>query len=172
MKRFLTTTTAAILAYSSSISVAWAQPTDRTAAASEPIARIESCPLDPTQVARLAARRGYQFVATTASGEATCSIDEATLILVVSATSKADAVCSFELFTPPQQKKLGILRIGVKSGPGAATRYFQRGVDSSRGLRLTLAAQKNETRQFRVITIDAEPISNACPEIVIDGAIQ
>jgi hypothetical protein len=171
LRHRLSSITEAILICLSVVPIAWAQSPSKPAAASEVIAKVESCPLEPTQVAKLAARRGYQFLATTAIGEGTCSIDEATLILVVSATSHADAMCNFELFAPPQQRRLGILRIGVKAGPGTATRYFQRGEDANRGLRFVLPAQKNETRQFRVVAIDAEPIANACPEATINGAI-
>ncbi len=169
---FVSATTTTIVSLSLlTTTIAWAQSPSKPSGASEPVAKIESCPVDPTKVAKLASKRGYQFLTAATSGEATCSIDEANLILVVSATSLADAICSFELFNPPQNRRLGIIRIGIKAGPGTAIRYVQRETAANRGLKLALTAQRNETRQFRLVEIDVEPIANTCPDAVVNGAI-
>lgn len=142
-----------------------------SATVSQPEIHLDGCPADPKQFAALAARRGYTFAASSTKGSGTCSIDEVSVILVVSATAIADAVCDFQLFTPPEQKRHGIIRIGIKAGPGTNTRYVQRG-DRSKGLSFSLESQRGETRQFRIVAVDVEPSGNKCSEAVIEGAMQ
>lgn len=131
-------------------------------AASQPAAIVESCPVDPKQTMDLAARRGYSFAATTAGGSAVCSLHETDPIMIVSATASADALCDFELFMPPPQGRLAIIRAAIKSGPGGNTKYIHRGNEFGNGLKVRLDAKRGETRQFRIIGIDIEPKNNQC----------
>ena len=148
-----------------------AQPPPTPASASQPENRIESCALDPKQFTALAARRGFGSTAISTKGGGTCSIDEANVILVVSATSTEDSICEFQLFAPPTQRTHSIVRVGLKAGPGTNPRFIQR-VEKGKPLAFSLAAKMGETKQFRIVNIDVEPIANRCPETVAEGALQ
>lgn len=130
----------------------------------------ESCQLEPKKAHETAGRLGYIFSARVTAGSATCVLDKGT-ILVVSATSSDDAVCDFELFTPPLNKKSPVLRLGIKAGAGSNIEYFQRGTDNKMGLKISLRARKGETLQYRIAVIDVEPVSNQCTDSALYGAL-
>lgn len=148
-----------------------AQPSPASPAASTEVT-LESCPGDVKQLAYRAAVRGYTFRAASVKGDGVCTIDETELILVLSATAKDDLACDFELFTPPDGRKFSGQRIAIKAGPGANTRYIQRGPDPRQGFLFTLDAKKGQTRQFRVVGIDVPPIGNKCSGSITEGSVQ
>jgi hypothetical protein len=141
------------------------------ASAAGQASKPESCSVDPLHVMKLATRRGYVSAGAASKGEAVCAIDEPNVILVVSATAKSDGTCDFRLFDPPQEKKLGVLRIGLKAGPHLNTKYVQR-IDRASAIAVSLDAKKGETRQFRIVALEIEPTDDACTDAAIDGALR
>lgn len=139
--------------------------------ASAPEIHIESCSVDIRKLRDRAGRRGYVFKSISAFGDGVCMFDQTDLSFVVSATAQNDAVCEFELFTPPIGKQFNALRIGIKAGAGSAIRFIQRSPDQGKGFTFSLDAGKGETRQFRTIAIDVPPVDNACSDHILQGAV-
>ncbi|CAN7741821.1 hypothetical protein [Variovorax sp. LjRoot178] len=157
-----------IAVYASSPTVV-AQPNGTAPLPSVPT--IRSCSIEPARVAEIAAKRGYVSAANSFQGEPTCSVNNAGTILVVSATASADALCKFVLFTPPDKTRQTIQRIAIKAGAGGVVKYFQRAGEHNLGINLELEAKKGDTRQFRIISIDVDPVNGQCLPADIEGAM-
>lgn len=157
------------LALASAQPIATPLPPPDGASAAKP--KIEFCPVDPKWFAIAAYRKGSTYTALTTKGNANCSVEDDGTILVVSATSNEDAMCEFELFIPAHARTQIVIRIGAKAGPGSGTKYYQRVSDPSKGIKLLLDAKKSETRQFRLVGIEVDPVNSSCGKAFIEGAI-
>lgn len=130
-----------------------------TAAAPEPTTK--ACAFDGADAVKAAAKKGYAFSVKLSEGSATCQVEMEGEILVVSATSAADAVCTFSIFVPATGSSLPIVRVTLKHPSGVA-RYLQPSTTDQGGFTARLTAPRGQTQQYRVSEIEIVVTEGEC----------
>jgi hypothetical protein len=128
-----------------------------------------TCAIDGAAAVSTAAKKGYGFrsLEERHKGGATCRLVKNGEILVVSASASADGECAFEIFVPPKDTPLRIVRLALKSVADGSTLFLQRGDKVAQGFAMSLPALKGTTTQYRVMYVEVDSVDGACDKAEI-----
>lgn len=144
----------------------WAtEPTATVSLTAQPVPAptTTACSLDTMRAVARASQLGYRFITKESNDNSFCSIEPNGQILVVSASSRGEARCQFELFVPPTNKQQPLLRLLLKDTDGHL-KYVQRNSNMQQGLSTELRAPKGQTRQFRLMHVELTPVDGKCED--------